>query len=228
MLSFTASCICNSKALQSANQDNLLFSGQILPEVNGGLAGTPTAKFSQNAPFVAGVYDGRGSAGARAACFAAGAFRAVADKLHSEQDLSALLKELHNEFTVKAPADTGISAAAIAIRDDRLCMANFGSCRVYLLRDRALYILSRQESTTAFLGDAGVRSVGPYTLSGVLHSGDRLLLGTDGLWGVLKDTDILRILASEPGSAAMLQSLLQAAKDHGAADSVTAVMLCFD
>ena len=228
MLCFTASCICNSKALQSANRDNLLFSGQILPEANGGLSGTPTAKFSQSAPFVAGVFDGRGSAGARAACFAAGAFRAVADKLRSEQDLSALLKELHNEFIVKAPMDTGISAAAVTVRDDRLYLTNFGSCRVYLFRDRALYVLSRQESTTAFLGDAGVRSVGPYTLSGVLHSGDRLLLCTDGLWGVLKDTDILRSLASEPGTAATLQSLLQAATDHGTADSVTAITLCFD
>lgn len=228
MLSFTASCICNSQALQRANKDNLLFSGQILPEVNGGLSGIPTAKFHQAPPFVTAVFDGRGSAGAKTACFAAGAFRAVADKLRSEQDLTALFGELHSEFAGKAPADSGVSALAVTVSGDRLCMANFGSCRAYLLRDRALYILSRQESTDAFLGDPSLRRPEPYALSGALRSGDLLLLCTDGLWGVLKDTEILRIMATENGTSALLQTLQQSAQEHDANDSVTAVALRFD
>ena len=227
MLSFTASCISNSHALKGANQDNLLFSGQILPEANGGLSGVPTAKFNQDTPFLAAVFDGQGSAGAKAACFAAGAFRAVSSKLTGEADLSALLAELHNEFSEKAPADTGVSALAVLVSGDRLCMAAYGSCRAYLFRNRALYVLTHSEGQTLL----GVSSAGkpvPYVLSGGLQHGDQLLLCTDGLYSVLSDPTILRILATESGSAAFLQKLRDSALEAGAADSITAIALRFD
>lgn len=227
MLTFTAGCVCNSEALQTANQDNLLFAGQILPETNGGLAGTPTAKFNQTAPFVAAVFNGQGRAGARAACFAAGAFRGVAPKLHSEQDLATLLVELHDEFSAKAPEDTGVAALAISVSADRLCMANFGACRAYLFRDRALHLLSRKESN-AVLGDPALTELRPYTISGALHSGDQLLLCTDGLYSVLDDPSILRILATESTVASFLQALLQTAWERGVSDTVTAILLRFD
>ena len=227
MLTFQASCICNSEALRGANSDNVLFSGQILPEANGGLAGVPTAKFTQDPPFAAAVLDGCGSAGAKAACFAAGAFRGVADKLHSEQDLAALLTELHGEFSSKAPADTGISAVGILVSGDRLYLSNYGSCRAYLVRDRALYILSRQESGSAFLGAVGVAAK-PYALSGSLKPGDQLLLCSDGLHTVLNDTTVLQVLCSGSGTAAALQTLQQKAAARGTADTVTAILLRFD
>lgn len=228
MLTFTAGCICNSEALQTANPDNLLFSGQILPEANGGLAGTPTAKFTQGDPFVAAVFNGLGSAGARAACFAAGAFRGTAAKLHTEQDLATLQKELHAELAAKAPEDTGISALSISISRDRLSMANFGTCRAYLYRDQSLYLLSRKESSTAFLGNTALHDLRPYAISGTLHSKDQLLLCTDGLYRILDDPAILRILATETTVAFALQSLLQHAKERGADDTVTAILLRFD
>ena len=228
MLIISASCICNSDGLKGVNQDNLLFSGQILPEVNGGLAGVPSAKFAQDKPFVAAVFDGQGSAGAKAACFAAGAFRGVSDRLRSEQDLAALLSELHSEFSAKAPADTGVSAAAVLISGDRLYLSNFGSCRAYLRRGDGLYVLSRRESGTDFLGLSALDAVRPYALSGRLQKGDTLLLCTDGLYAALDSTELLTQLSAPAADPDLLKNLLHKAASGGTADSVTAILLRFE
>lgn len=223
MLQIAASCICNAETVVGNNRDNLLFAGQILPEVNAGLAGVPELRIKADSPVTAAVFSGFGSNGISAAYYAASSFHSAAPR--NEKDLDTLMGEIHQELAVKAAYDTGCSAAAVCIFDDRLCISNLGSCRIYLLRDKSLYLLSRHREG-AFLGAANC-SDWPYLLSGKPEPGDQLLLCSKGFSDAVTEQAILRQLSAADSGADALQQLLAQAGPRRTNDSFTAVLLRF-
>ena len=58
-----------------------------------------------------------------------------------------------------------------------------------------------------------------------LAPGDRLLLCSDGLCGMITDEQILRINQAQPVAADACQALIRAAKEAGGHDNITAIIV---
>ena len=217
------------------NSSNLLFSGQILPERNAGLNGAPSLQLEPGKGCVAAVFDGRGDDGHKAAYLAASAFRANAENLRTAEDLESLFAHIHGDLCAAASQDIeppATAAVAACVSGDQLALACLGGCRAYLMRDRALFLLSRAsaEVTPQTAPPApddgpllGVDSVKPFTVRGALLPGDQLLLCTGWLPVALDAREMLRILVeAETPSNALQQLSRRAGNSRG---DVAAVLL---
>ena len=234
MIQLTTACV-SSVDETKGNTGNLLFAGQILPERNAGLNGAPSVKLEPGAACVAAVFDGKGKAGRKAAYLAASGFRAAGAGLHGTEDLEALYAKLHTDIAAAAAeefADPMSAAAVSAVVDgDRLALACLGACRAYLMRDKALYRLSRAsaessaQSAPPLAGEGptlGENAVAPFTVKGTLLPGDQLLLCTGWLCAAVAEREILDALLECEAAGAALQRL---AKRAGSADGDVAAVL---
>ncbi len=218
------------------NTSNLLFSGQILPERNAGLNGAPSLRLEPGALCVTAVLDGRGDDGRKAAYLAAGAFRAAGAELHGTEDLEGLYTKIHNDIAAASAAEDAspmaAAAACVVVEGDRLSLANLGSCRIYLMRDRSLYRLSRASADSASQappplpagGPAlGSDAVPPFTVKGTILPDDQLLLCTGWLCAAVAEREILQTLTEYASpSDALLR--LTALAGSGSGD-IAAVLL---
>ena len=236
MIQLTNACV-SSVDEAKGNTSNLLFSGQILPERNAGLNGAPSLKLEPGAGCVTAVFDGAGDAANKAAYLAAGAFRAAADSLRGLDDLEALFSRIDAEVraaNAERESPCSVSAAAACVFDGQLALACIGGCRAYLLRDRALYLLSRPDAATPPQSpppapDAAPRLGGadsapkPFTVIGAILPGDQILLCTGWLPAALDAREMLRTLAeAETPSAALQQLSRRAGSGRG---DIAAVLL---
>ncbi|HEX6332058.1 MAG TPA: Stp1/IreP family PP2C-type Ser/Thr phosphatase [Actinomycetota bacterium] len=148
----------------------------------------------------------------------------------------------------RAVSGMGTTLTAVVV-DDRggARLAHVGDSRAYLLRDGELDLLTRDHTLvqrmvdegeltaeeaedhphrhilTRVLGGEGSVSVDEGVLE--LRQGDRLLLCTDGLTGMVRDDEIRSLLqqTSDPQEAA--ERLVHAANGAGGVDNITAVVL---
>ncbi len=236
MIQLSTACV-SSVDETKGNTSNLLFSGQILPEHNAGLNGAPSVKLEPGKRCVAAVFDGKGVAGHRAAYLAASSFRAAGEAVQSPEDLDTLYTRIHNDIAAAAAADESAEPMATAavsalIDGDHLSLANLGSCRAYLLRDKALYRLSRASADAASQsappqpgeGPAlGADAVPPFTVRGVLLPADQLLLCTGWLCAAVAEREILNILLDCGTPSEALQRLVKCA-GSGSGDIAAVLM----
>ena len=211
MSQISAACI-SSVMRSGSSPDNLIFAGQILPEFNSGLPGTPELLHSDGSCLTAAVFSG-GAGGERRAYYAANAFRSSLETLGRGGMPDALLREIGKRL-----ADAGeapVSSAAVCINGLRLRLADTDGCRAYLLRAQALYLLSQ----------GGAADGRPHGAAGALLPGDRLLLCTDSFSAPLPDPELLRLLSAEGTPAEALRRAAEQARAAGCTDSLTAVLL---
>ncbi|MGY1686514.1 PP2C family protein-serine/threonine phosphatase [Geodermatophilus sp. SYSU D00867] len=148
------------------------------------------------------------------------------------------------------PALTGMATtctAAVLTRDGRLVVAHVGDSRAHLMRAGVLTRLTTDHSLVQALVDSGdmtpeeaaaspMRSVLLRALGGSAdpgradliavraEPGDRLLLCSDGLSGVVPAATLQRVLAAERRPAAAASRLVMAALAAGTRDDVTAAV----
>jgi protein phosphatase len=142
----------------------------------------------------------------------------------------------------------GTTVSALARVGDKVALAHIGDSRIYLLREGELKQVSTDHTFVQRLVDTGriteeealvhprrsvlMRVLGdvdshPEIDTWVLDTkpGDRWLLCSDGLSGVVKHDELARI-ASSPGTPnAVAERLLRASLDAGAPDNVTVVIV---
>jgi serine/threonine protein phosphatase PrpC len=140
----------------------------------------------------------------------------------------------------------GTTCTAALLSPDRLSIAHVGDSRAYLLRDEQLRTLTRDQTLAADLVDAGVlkpeeverfpyrhvlaqalgtsRHVEPAISDVELREGDRVLLCSDGLHGVVPEKAIAQILTGVPDVAETSQALIAAALQAGGPDNITVVV----
>jgi protein phosphatase len=143
----------------------------------------------------------------------------------------------------------GTTCTACALIKSDLYFVHVGDSRLYLLREGKLRVMSRDHTLIARLLEKGL--IRPdqaedhpqkHVLTSALgvpdqemeidvspdpipvHSGDTLMLCTDGLWGQVEATEIERCLSSQSPEAAC-RSLVQLAKDRGGSDNITLQVL---
>ena len=144
-----------------------------------------------------------------------------------------------------ALAGLGTTLTSISWRDGRAVVTHVGDSRAYLLRDGELQRLTRDHTYVQALVDAGriteeqaarhpQRSLITRALDGrtdiegdfsvrELRAGDRLLLCSDGLTGVINDGALVELLGQGDPTGAVT-ALVDAALAGGASDNVTVVV----
>jgi serine/threonine protein phosphatase PrpC len=145
-----------------------------------------------------------------------------------------------------ALAGLGTTLTAMLWSGTRAAVCHIGDSRAYLLRDGAICQLTRDHSLVQALADEGVITAGqaaahpqrswllrvldgaPGTEPDLLvlgaFAGDRYLLCSDGLSGVVSDQDLRAVLAAVPGPGAAAARLTELACRAGGPDNITCVV----
>ena len=137
----------------------------------------------------------------------------------------------------------GTTVSAAGVVGDRLVVATVGDSRVYVLRAGVLVQVTRDQSLTSALIAAGhdpdeaanagsailqALGVGPDvepSLSVIdLRRGDRVLLCSDGLHGLVGDPALSVLLAEPHTVAESVMLLVTAARAAGGSDNITAIV----
>ena len=142
----------------------------------------------------------------------------------------------------------GATALVALVRGRRVHLASMGDSRAYLVRAGQLQQLTHDHSLVGLLVEHGeitlqeaadhpargklTRFVGmeaevdPDVQTLQIGPGDRLLLCTDGLWGMVAEPDLAHILEEkDTGPAILCSHLIEAGKLAGGQDNLTAVVM---
>lgn len=142
----------------------------------------------------------------------------------------------------------GTTCTAVAIRGDEIACAHVGDSRLYLIRGGGIYAMTEDHSAVRdlvargllthdearhhadrnvllrALGTCPTVSVAAWRETFLLRPGDRLLLSTDGLHGLVDDDELLHLIdGSMPGDAC--RELIALANARGGHDNITAAVL---
>ena len=158
-----------------------------------------------------------------------------------------------NLNVIKAPSQgvgregMGTPLTAAILEKERLVIAQVGDSRAYLLHNGSLQQLTRDHSLMADMIEAGqlteaearvhpnrsviTRAIGSdphmqpdlYELN--VETGDRLLLCSDGICGMIEDHEIASIMRQAPSAQSCADQLVEAALAAGGFDNATAVVV---
>jgi protein phosphatase len=197
------------------------------------------------------VADGMGSGGARASAAVIDALKPLDDALPAGDLLNALEQAVEQASAAVGGLEsageghTGSTVTAMLWSGSQLALVHIGDCRAYLLRDRELFQITHDHTVVQSLLDEGritpeeagshpQRSLLLRAIDGTaveldtsLHdarAGDRYLLCSDGLTGVVSTERIRDTLrgTGDPDQAAA--RLIEAANVGGGPDNVSCVV----
>lgn len=142
-------------------------------------------------------------------------------------------------------AGMGTTVTAMSWEGDRVALAHVGDSRAYMFRDAKLSQLTKDHTFVQTLVDSGritpaeaavhekrnllikaldgVHEVEPDLSMREVRAGDRFLLCSDGLCGVMSPEDIATLLSSGDPTGAVT-ALVERALENGAPDNVTCVV----
>jgi serine/threonine protein phosphatase PrpC len=142
--------------------------------------------------------------------------------------------------------DMGATVVAVLLVNEQAIIAHLGDSRAYLYRDGQLEKLTSDHSIVGLLVNRGeitpqeaenhpakgrltryvgmMENVEPDIRIVDTRSGDRLLLCTDGLWGMLAESQLKAILAEDNAQEVTCRQLVEAGKRAGGQDNLTAVI----
>jgi protein phosphatase len=142
-------------------------------------------------------------------------------------------------------AGMGTTMTVVALREDRIAMAHVGDSRAYVYRDSELQQMTKDHTFVQTLVDSGEitleeaavhprRNLMMRAIDGIhavevdlsvreTRVGDRYLLCSDGLCGVINSTQIAECLSHEDLTQAVIM-LIDAAMAAGAPDNITVVV----
>lgn len=146
----------------------------------------------------------------------------------------------------KSHSGMGTTASIAAIVGDRMIYGQVGDSRIYLLRNRILYQVTRDQSLAQLMVERGqlreedvetfpmrnviLQAIGPLPSVEVdvrsvpLGKDDVILVCSDGLYGAIKAPQILDTLLANPEPEAACRALVDAALAEEASDNVTCVV----
>lgn len=158
-----------------------------------------------------------------------------------------------NLNVIKAPSQgvgregMGTTLTAAILEKERLVIAQVGDSRAYLLHNGSLQQLTRDHSLMADMIEAGqlteaearvhpnrsviTRAIGldphmqPDLYELNVETGDRLLLCSDGICGMIEDHEIASIMRQAPSAQSCADQLVEAALAAGGFDNATAVVV---
>lgn len=167
-------------------------------------------------------------------------------------NLSDALQDAHDELVERTEENVdlrglGTTCTALLRSENKLAMVHIGDSRAYLLRDGSLVQVTSDQSLVQYLVDTGQitpkeaethpkRNVvmnilgdapGPVVSDATVREaveGDRWLLCSDGLSGVVSDETIAEVLSTTADLDACADELVNLALRGGGPDNITAVL----
>jgi serine/threonine protein phosphatase PrpC len=157
------------------------------------------------------------------------------------------VQEAHRAIIRTAPG-AGTTATAILILEKQMTLAHVGDSRGYAITlEGEMQILTRDHSLVMRMMELGqltaaeaavhpqrnvlYRALGqgeifsPDTSTFPLPDSGYILLCSDGLWGVVPESEISHIIASTPDPQQACQMLVDAANEAGGPDNITAILV---
>lgn len=144
-------------------------------------------------------------------------------------------------------AGMGTTLVAALIKGKEAAIVNVGDSRAYLIRENSIRKLTVDHSLVEMMVRSGeltpeeaktypgknyiTRAIGTETAAEIdlfhvdMESGDYLLLCSDGLSNLMDDQEILFEVVHGENKAQCCEALLEIAKDRGAPDNVTCVLV---
>lgn len=173
---------------------------------------------------------------------------------HVEKELTGLISRInvsiHEHSLSTGPSGMGTTITAAVVSDNRVVVAHVGDSRAWLWRDGQLKRLTEDHSlvaemiregqlTEAEAADHPQRSVitralgvDPQvaidTTAEEWRTGDIFLLSSDGLHGMIPETEIAAILAGNQDLDESARALVEAANARGGNDNTTVVLFSPD
>jgi protein phosphatase len=160
---------------------------------------------------------------------------------------SRILQESNNN---RACRGMGTTATVAALVDDHLLIGQVGDSRAYILRGDRLVQVTRDQSLVNQLIEAGqlteeeaenfehsniiLQALGTAEVVQVdltyaeLRHGDVLMMCSDGLSGMIRDSEIAETLTNVPDPAEACRVLIDDANQAGGHDNVTVIVALFD
>jgi protein phosphatase len=156
---------------------------------------------------------------------------------------------LGSSGAVSEYSNMGTTVVLAQFLSDRVFVAGIGDSRAYRLRDGRLEQLTKDHSLANALYDAGTitaEELSTHKFKNVLyyylgskdarsgpedvrvldvHAGDRLLLASDGLTGVVDDKDLARVLGSVDDPQRAARTLVDMALANDSKDNVTCLII---
>lgn len=142
----------------------------------------------------------------------------------------------------------GTTATLAGVHDGRVYLGQVGDSRAYLVRGKDVIRLTRDQSLVQDMIDSGMLDEGdahtmrrnvilqalgaatnldPAVTYHELRQGDVLLLCSDGLFGVVRDEEILEAIAQSGDCLTACDRLVGLANDRGGPDNVTVLVARF-
>jgi protein phosphatase len=153
-----------------------------------------------------------------------------------------------HEAVVKEAPGGGTTLTVVVILGNRMTLAHVGDSRAYAVYlDGRMQILTRDHSLVKRLEELGqispeeaevhpqrnvlYRALGqaepfePDVTTAPLPQPGYVLICSDGLWGLVSDADMFRIIAEAPTPQRACQLLVEAANQAGGPDNITAILI---
>ncbi|MBV6340007.1 Stp1/IreP family PP2C-type Ser/Thr phosphatase [Candidatus Magnetobacterium casense] len=168
------------------------------------------------------------------------------------EQLNVALTELNEQVRSVSKSKPGLSGMGatvvlLLVRDMTALLAHMGDSRAYLLRNGKFKQMTMDHSVIQVLINSGeitpeeasthpargkiTRCIGmagdalPETMLLELKPGDRILLCSDGLTGMLTDNTIMDIISEYSDNKAACQALIDSANNAGGLDNITVVLV---
>lgn len=254
MSKIEAVCRSNCGKVRLKNQDNFLFCGQIresdcIDPVHLPPKGTERINKKKRNRLL-GVFDGMGGAarGEKASEIAAIHFKSIDPRAFpkkedwfAEENQNANV--LVQDFSEEIGMESGTTSVLMYFQRNRVFVSNVGDSRAYQWRKGSLNQLSKDHSDIhtlrelnitnrsprlfQYLGLSERMEVKPETNRFKLKSGDYYLCCSDGLYSMIPDDEINRILSDQKTSLSIKADILMdTALDNGGDDNITFI-LCY-
>lgn len=185
----------------------------------------------------------------------AGTCGATGPSISSSRVLESALLQANRDVIVQSESHIewhgmGSTAVVALFKNSMLHVANVGDSRAYLISEERYQIVSRDHSVAALLCEQGhieageIRThprrnrltmclggesqISPEYKSCPLQRNDRILLCSDGLWEMLTDHEMVRLVSSHPVPQEAVAALIDAANEAGGKDNITAIVIAVE
>jgi serine/threonine protein phosphatase PrpC len=171
----------------------------------------------------------------------------IDDSLPTEINAISVGIRLANRHIFNQPKDMGTTIVVLLIRGNRAYICHVGDSRLYRIRNNMIEQLTEDHSLVADEIRRGTitkenakhypfrhiitRAIGisadiqcEYTVEDIINE-DMFLLCSDGLSGVLEDSDILNITTEENNIGEYCEKLVKMANEKRSNDNITAILV---
>ena len=245
-----AACGSTIGKVRTNNEDNFLFNGTVLPQVNNGQLPPLVLNGKVDGDLCIAVFDGMGGGELGEVASNAAASKML-ELLSSktEDDIEAFMRDsadilnqaVYDQSVGKNLYQMGTTEAAMYFCEDSVIVCNVGDSSVYGLRGEKLLKISLDHTDEEYMKQQGITGrkprltqylgmdpmsvrIEPHVVTGSLHEGDVYIICSDGLTDMLSDARIQEIVSNSGSASECVTDLINEAMENGGRDNTTVIV----